>query len=98
MKARAILNEHMNGGGIALPDLPVELLGMGLVHGFGQQELRAAQAHPHRAIDKAPLIFLLGWHDRPEVWQAPDPPGEAMQAVAHFIQHPQAHWSACWQS
>ena len=39
--------------------LPGALHAVGLVHRFGEQELRAAQAHAHGTIDKAPLILLL---------------------------------------
>ena len=84
----------MQRGRIAAANLPVELPAVGLVHRFGEQELRAAQPHADRAINKTSLIFLLGGHDRTVSRQAPNPPGKAMPPVAHFVQHPQPHRSA----
>ena len=66
---------------------------MSLGHRFGEQKLRAAQPYAHRAIAKAPGILLSGGRDRTVAGQAPDPPGKAVQSIAHFIQHPQAHRS-----
>ena len=51
MKTSAILDQHRHRRRIALADLTVELPAMGLVHRFGEQELRATQAHAHRALE-----------------------------------------------
>ena len=96
MKTGASLDAHMQRGGIAAANLPVALPAMGLSHRFGAQELRTAHPHPHRAMNKAPLIFLLGGHARTVAGQAPDPPGQTLQPVAHLVPHPQPHRATWW--
>ena len=65
MEAGSVLNQEMDRGWIAFGDLAVEVTGMRVSHGLGEEELNAGLPEADRPVHLAPLVHMLGVGHRP---------------------------------